>query len=234
MADGTGAAERPEPPIAAGKLIAMAELDGRVARRRRNREAVIEAAVSLMQEGVLDPSVEQITVRSGVSPRSVFRYFESLDEMRRAVLLATIERSAPLIGPDEPGGALEERVRQVVGTRLALFEQVAGAARAARLREAHVPTIAEDLGELRRRQRSQLRSAFRPELERRSEEDAEQVAALVEVLLSFEAWDLLSRVQHRDGCFIRSLWERVLLAALCPPGSTNGARHLPEEQPVSA
>ncbi|MHB1928499.1 MAG: TetR/AcrR family transcriptional regulator, partial [Acidimicrobiales bacterium] len=181
----------------------MAEIDGRVARRRRNREAVIEAAVSLMQEGVLDPSVDQITERSGVSPRSVFRYFESLDDMRRAVLLSIVERSRPLLDPLDHTGSLEERVARLVDARLEMFERVAGAARAARLREPQVPTIADDLAKVRSDQRVQLRAHFRPELEERRPEDAEQLAALLEMLLSFEAWDQLRRIQGREADFVR-------------------------------
>lgn len=200
----------------------MADIDGRAARRRRNRDAVIEAAVSLMQEGVLDPSVEQITERSGVSPRSVFRYFESLDEMRRAVLLATVDRSRPLLAPLDEDGPLEGRVARLIDARLAMCERAAGAARAARLREPQVPTIAEDLAVLRGDVRRQVRTYFGAELGQRRPDDAEQLAALVEVLLSFEAWDHLCRVQGRDPDFIRRAWSRALAGLLGSSPAMNG------------
>ena len=42
--------------------------DGRQLRRRRNREAVVEALLDLYREGNLRPSTEEIAARSGLSP----------------------------------------------------------------------------------------------------------------------------------------------------------------------
>ena len=47
--------------------------DGRRLRRERNRDAVIEALLDLFGEGNLQPSTDEIAVRSGVSARSLFR-----------------------------------------------------------------------------------------------------------------------------------------------------------------
>ncbi len=175
-----------------------------------------------MQEGVLEPSVDQITQRSGVSQRSVFRYFDGLDGMRRAVLLATVDRSRPLLAPLDHDGPLEDRVARLVDARLAACERAAGAARSARLREPQVPTIAEDLATLRGDVRRQLRTCFGAELDRGRPEDAEQLAALVEVLLSFEAWDYLRRVQGRDPDFVRRAWSRALIGLLGSSPAMNG------------
>ncbi len=58
-------------------------VDGRVERRERNRAAVVDAMVSLLDEGVLDVTLERAAERAGVSVRSVFRYFDGVDDLRR-------------------------------------------------------------------------------------------------------------------------------------------------------
>ena len=51
--------------------------DGRLARRDRNRIAVLDAAIELFAEGVLDPTPDDVATRAGISARSVYRYFEA-------------------------------------------------------------------------------------------------------------------------------------------------------------
>ena len=61
------------------------ETDGRRLRRALNREAVVDALLSLYDEGNLRPGTDRIAERAGISPRSLFRYFD--DRLRRLVAL---------------------------------------------------------------------------------------------------------------------------------------------------
>ena len=58
--------------------------DGRRLRREANRQAVIDALVSLYADGHYLPSAAEVAERSGLSPRSVFRYFDDTDDLTRA------------------------------------------------------------------------------------------------------------------------------------------------------
>ena len=49
-------------------------IDGRLARRDRNRAAVLDATIALFSEGDLDPAPELVAKRADISPRSVYRY----------------------------------------------------------------------------------------------------------------------------------------------------------------
>ena len=51
------------------------QTDGRTARRDRNREAVLDAALALFTAGELEPTAAAVAERSGVSLRSVYRYW---------------------------------------------------------------------------------------------------------------------------------------------------------------
>jgi AcrR family transcriptional regulator len=48
-------------------------------RRQRCKRAIIEAVLSLIDNGVLAPTVLQISQRAGVGIRSFFRHFEDME-----------------------------------------------------------------------------------------------------------------------------------------------------------
>ena len=58
---------------------AVVSVDGRRQRGERTRQAIIEAALSLQEEGVLVPTAQQISDRSGVLIRSFFRHFDDME-----------------------------------------------------------------------------------------------------------------------------------------------------------
>jgi AcrR family transcriptional regulator len=85
--------------------------DGRVARRERNRSAVLDAVVELFEAGNTEPAVEDVSDLSGVSSRSIYRYFHHRDELVRAAmwhLMARVETQMPLA--DIGKGSLDEAV----------------------------------------------------------------------------------------------------------------------------
>ena len=196
-------------------VMALAPGDGRVARREGNRLAVIEAVLAFFDEGVMDPSVEQIIERSGVSERSIFRYFEGLDELRSAVVERTFEQVAPLLVTAGASTApLDERIEVLITNRLAVFQAAAGTARVARVREAEVPAMAAAVHRFREQLAAQIRALLAPELATRARVEGEQLAVLLAVLLSFEGWELQKRL-GRSTDEIRRAWDlgvRALLA----------------------
>ncbi|HQZ33105.1 MAG TPA: TetR family transcriptional regulator, partial [Ilumatobacteraceae bacterium] len=69
--------------------------DGRHARRDRNRLAVVDAMLLLYAAGNLEPSSDEIAERAGLSPRSLFRYFDDLDDLVRVAISRQYERLLP-------------------------------------------------------------------------------------------------------------------------------------------
>src|SRR3546814_12280183 len=91
---------------------ASATTDGRSLRRDRNRMAVIDAVLALYDSGNLAPSSDNIAERAGTSVRSVFRYFDDVDDMLRAALGRQQERLEPLW--QNGSSSCRERVCQYV------------------------------------------------------------------------------------------------------------------------
>jgi len=139
--------------------------DGRTARRDRNRDAVLDAVLELFTEDCLAPSAQDVAERSGVSLRSVYRYYEDLDALVRAAIARNVERVAPLFELPDPGSdALEVRVERIVSQRLALYEAIAPTARAALLRAPTNDRIRDQLDQRRRALLDQVRRTFEPDL----------------------------------------------------------------------
>ena len=140
--------------------MAGAAVDGRTARRVQNADVVVDAVLELLAEGHLRPSGAQIAERSGISPRSVFRYFDDLEQLTMVAVERQTSRKDHLFRRLEPGGTKRERIERLVDHRLALWDDVGPIIRAARLREPFQPSIAAALDRRRRQLRAQLVALF--------------------------------------------------------------------------
>lgn len=163
------------------------DTDGRRLRRQQNREAVIDALVASYAEGVYQPSAADIAERAGLSPRSLFRYFDDVDDLSRAAIerqLADADALFPIdAAPDEP---TRTKIGKAVDARLRLYDAIAPGARACRVCAPSNPVVARQLHDARSFFRRQLRDLFAPELRQRP-----TALAAVDVLLSFESRELL-------------------------------------------
>jgi AcrR family transcriptional regulator len=176
---------------------ASSELDGRRARRGRNREAVVDALLGLFREGELNPSVASVAERYGVSLRSVFRYFDDLDELGRIAIQRHLDSVGHLFElPNIGEGARADRIDQLVAQRIDLYERVAPVMRAALIRAPFQAVISTALSRRREYLRDQVRQQFAPELATVSAAEAAVVLSGADVLTSFESMELL-RVDHK-------------------------------------
>lgn len=198
--------------------------DGRNARRERNRAAVLDTVLEILAEGKR-ATLERVIERSGISERSIFRYFASLNEFRAAVVAHWFAQSEQHLGaPPHLEAPLVERVKTLVSMRLAFFEQSQGVGRVARAREQDDVLVEDALKALRARLRSQVESFFAPELEHRTPAVAAELSTLIAVLLSFESWDLHTRGHGRSRRQVASAWNRAVLTLLAPTGALPHSR----------
>ena len=166
----------------------LVEVDGRRLRKQQNREAVLDALVSLFKEGRLTPTAADIAERAGISERSLFRYFVDVDDLVRA----GVERQLAAIAPyravdcaaDEP---TDVKIQALVDARVRMHESVRATARVGRLVAHRHPVVAAQLGEVRRHFRKQVKDLFASELRgpRRA------LLPAVDALMSFETYDFM-------------------------------------------
>lgn len=168
-------------------------VDGRHRRRVENLEAVVEATLELMSDNGALPTVAEVAERAGISQRSVFRYFDDVDQLTRAAVDARFRQGAALVGMPSPiPVALDDRLRELAASRSRLFEFLGPTARVVRTRLVDNPVLIESVERSRHALRSQLREVLAPELEAAG---GEVTLAALDVVYSFEAWDLLRRDQ---------------------------------------
>lgn len=88
--------------------------DGRRLRTERSRQAIIDAALSFMDEGVLVPTAQQIADRAGLGIRSFFRHFEDMESLFQAVDDQIRDSYESLFLGGDREGTFEERVVHAV------------------------------------------------------------------------------------------------------------------------
>ena len=201
------------PPASTPASAATAEpaVDGRTARRDRNRDAVLDAVIELFTEGHVGLVAADVAERSGVSLRSVYRYFDDLEALARAAIARQMERFGPVAEIDHLGeGPLDDRIERIVDSRLRLFEAIGATRRAAIQRAPSNPLLAEQLERTRVALAEQTEAMFAPELAALAAADRRDVAPALDLLLGFESIDQLRRAQGLDEAQTR----RVLTTAL--------------------
>ena len=194
-------------------------VDGRTARRDRNRDAVLDAVLELFSEDCPTPAAQDVAARSGVSLRSVYRYYEDMDELVRQAIARNVERSAPLFevpGPDD--GTVEQRIEAFGAARLALYEAMAPTMRAALLRSRASEPVRQQVEAARGRLLEQVRATFGPELAALPAPGRREVVSAVDVLLGFESAEHLRRHRGLSGPETRRTLVRAVTSLLAAPG----------------
>lgn len=194
-----------------------APVDGRLARRDRNRQAVLDAVIELFAEGVLEPTPEDVAPRAGLSARSVYRYFVDRDELLRSAIDRNLERTLPLFLIHAIGeGPLDDRIDRLVQARLRLYEAVAASYRASRVRGAVDEVIREQVEVTRRALREQTEKHFAPELTRLDARPRRARSAAVDTLTQFDSLDLYRVHRGFSSTETRRLLADALHALLDP------------------
>jgi AcrR family transcriptional regulator len=191
-----GRSNRSDAALAGGEGDSGALVDGRRAGRDRNLSAVVDALLDLFTEGNLRPGADEIAARSGVSRRSVFRYFDDLDSLDRVAIERQSARVMHLLDvPDLGEGPVTVRIERLIAQRLRLFEAILPVARVSRLRAPFEPVVADELARSRTLFRRQIERHFNDELGVLARRDRNAILGAAEVLCSFEAYELL-RLGH--------------------------------------
>jgi AcrR family transcriptional regulator len=186
-------------------------VDGRRARRERGRAAVIDAMLALVFEGHVPPTVEQVAERAGVSTASIFRYFDTLEDLRHATSDVYFERHAHLF--DIPGvgdGSLADRIDRFVASRVALYQANEPMARLVRLRSYEHAGADEMLRRLRATRADQVRHHFHDELRELSAARRDDLVTIISTLTSFESWEQARYDHHRSSSQLRRAWAETL------------------------
>jgi AcrR family transcriptional regulator len=186
------------------------ETDGRRLRSERSRQAIIDAALVLMEEGVLVATAQQIAARAGVGIRSFFRHFEDMEALARAIDEQIRDSYESLVLGGDRGGTLGERIEHAVERRADLYETVRNILLSAQAQRWRYEFLRRNHARNQRGLRKDLED-WLPELESLPRSGREAVDAVV----SFEMWN---RLREHQGLSRKASMEIVkgLLKSLIP------------------
>ena len=176
---------------------AIDAIDGRTARRNRNRDAVLDALIELADESNDEPTIERIAERAGVSYRSVYRYFDDRTDLMLSAITRVMGNLWSIFDVENLGhGPLDERIEQLTTVRVAAYRRLAPLARTAVHRRANEPAVAEGYDRVREYLREQLAQQFEPELAAMAVPESKLVLAALDTMFQFESLDYLA---NHDG-----------------------------------
>lgn len=174
----------------------LTPIDGRAARRQRNVNNVLDVVLELFAEESLFPTIEQAATRSGLSLRSLYRYFADPGELLEAAIIRSRELGEEAAHLHQIGhGSLSKRIDDFVAMRLRLYRQSGPGYRATAANAARHPRIADELARTRNVLREQFQVQFANELSGREPAERHGLLSAGDVLTQLDAIDFLRR--HR-------------------------------------
>jgi TetR/AcrR family transcriptional regulator of autoinduction and epiphytic fitness len=187
--------------------------DGRVLRGQRNKDAVVEAFLSLIEDGDQRPTARAIAARAGLSLRSVFQHFDDLEQIYEVGGRRQVRKLRPLLETVDPTLPADLRFEVFVEWRVRLLEELDPVARAARLREPFSAQLQANREALVALMRRQCEESFAPELAAAPAGRRAELGIALATAASWATWYHLRNDQGLDLPGARNIL-RALLSGL--------------------
>lgn len=174
--------------------------DGRVARRQRNRERVVNAYVRLMQEGVV-PTADELADRAEVTARTVYRYIREDSGLKTDVAERVVSEflSAPA-RVDIESASLSERIDRFIEFRLDAYERTPSILGVARGRQTHDPVVSSAIGAARGIISDEISRCFATELDRLEPDERRATMVSLQIAVLFESLEhAFEQMEHWRG-----------------------------------
>ena len=190
-------------------------IDRRVARRERNINNVLDVVLELFAEESLFPTIEQASKRSGLSVRSLYRYFADPGELLEAAIKRNREVAADDAHLSSIGrGPLLTRAEDFIAMRTRLYDRIGPVYRATVANAALNSRIRDELATTRNDFRDQFERQFAPELDERKRSDRAAVLSAGNVITQLDSIDFLRRHRQLTVAETENTLRTVLLAVL--------------------
>ncbi len=191
-------------------------VDGRLARSRRTRAAVIDALVSLFVEGDQSPTALRVAERAGVALRTVYGHFADMESLYAEAGERELLIVAGMVRPVDPSTDVSRRLHEFATDRAAVLEHLLPLMRAAVMRAPGSPQLRSlrlrflELGD------EQVMTTFEAELAALGLASRTEALDVAHLVAGGNAWEAL-RVDRRLGeAAAAGVMERTLRAGLLP------------------
>lgn len=190
-------------------------VDGRVARRQRNISAVLDVVLEMFGEEAMFPTIEQVATRSGLSLRSLYRYFADPGELLEATIRRSREQGLEVGRIHAIGqGSLDERIEEFVSIRLRTHDAFGSVHRASMANAAQHPRVREELERTRQDLREQFEIQFSSELAARANASGADLLSAGDLLTQLQSIDYLRRDRNLSVAATKSVLVKGLHSLL--------------------
>jgi len=195
--------------------IPASAVDGRSLRRARNRQDIVDALLGLIQNGETEISAALIASKAGLSERSIFRYFDDVNDLYRSVCDLAFSKEIEYALIDDAGvGSLDTKIENFVNQRVRIYtmnEKIAPAARSFAFKN---PIIKNQLVVGRKLLRNQIITHFSEELSAFDKQQQQVAVAIIDSLTTFEYYDMMRSDQKMSVQAIKSVLTESIRKAL--------------------
>jgi AcrR family transcriptional regulator len=190
-------------------------IDGRSLRRERNRQDIVNALLGLIENGETEISAALIASKAGLSERSIFRYFDDVEDLYRSVCDLAFSKEIEFALIDDAGfGSLDTKIENFVNQRVRIYtmnEKIAPAARSFAFKN---PIIKNQLVFGRKLLRAQITKHFAEELSAFDKSQQQVAVATIDALTTFESYDMMRSDQKMSVQTIKSILSEGIRNAL--------------------
>ena len=195
--------------------IPASAVDGRSLRRERNRQDIVDALLGLIENGETEISAALIASKAGLSERSIFRYFDDVNDLYRSVCDLAFSKEIEYALIDDAGvGSLDTKIENFVNQRVRIYtmnEKIAPAARSFAFKN---PIIKNQLVVGRKLLRTQIIKHFAEELSVFDKQQQQVAVAIIDSLTTFEYYDMMRSDQRMSVQAIKSVLTESIRKAL--------------------
>jgi len=195
--------------------IPASAVDGRSLRRERNRQDIVDALLGLIENGETEISAALIASKAGLSERSIFRYFDDVNDLYRSVCDLAFSKEIEYALIDDAGvGSLDTKIENFVNQRVRIYtmnEKIAPAARSFAFKN---PIIKNQLVVGRKLLRNQIITHFSEELSALDKQQQQVAVAIIDSLTTFEYYDMMRSDQKMSVQAIKSVLAESIRKAL--------------------
>jgi AcrR family transcriptional regulator len=187
------------------------QLDGRRLRSERSKKAIIDAALSLMEEGILVATAQQVAERAGVGIRSFFRHFEDMESLTRAIDGEIRDSYELLFLGGDREGTMQERLEHAIAHRATVYDSLKNIMLSTTAQRWRYEVLRENYARNQRGLRKDLEN-WLPELKKLPRAQREAVDAVT----SFEMWNRLREHQGQGKKASVSIVVQLLNSLMAP------------------
>lgn len=191
--------------------------DGRLKRGQRSKDAIVCALYDLIQQGNVQPAMEEVAARAGVGMRTVFRQFAHIDDLYRSLAHRLRDEVMKLVQMTPPSGVLATDVRALIARRARIFEYITPFRRAGRLVSHQSSFIREEQHAAGGLFRAAIEVVIGPSLETCDPQARAALIETIDLLLSFEAWDRLRDQQKLSVDSARAILANATILLVTSP-----------------